>query len=262
MKINKLHLVYFSATGTTYKVLKYISEGFCVDDVEYHNVNKGVEGALVFDGTDVVVFGMPVYAGRIPAVAAEYLEKIRGNRTPAVVVCVYGNRHYDDALLELRDIVTDGGFKVVAAGAFVARHSIFPFLAHNRPDASDRRQAAEFGVNAAAIIDRMNRDVDSFADVEVSGKRPYKPRKVIPLYPSGNRKCDRCGICVVNCPVGAINESTPRKTSKDICISCGRCIYVCPRDARSFGGLKYHIVARRFKKRFTAPRDNEFFYCN
>lgn len=259
-KPGSLHLVYFTATDTTYKVLKYISEGFGIDHPQCHNITKGVDGGLVFGSNDIVLLGMPVYAGRIPAVAADYLKKIEATNTPAVVVCVYGNRHYDDALVELKDIAVDAGFKVVAAGTFIARHSIFPFLANNRPDSSDRQQAKEFGAKAAGIIANQNGSFELFPDIEVFGNRPYKPRKVIPLYPSGNRRCNNCNVCVENCPVGAIDSSTPRKTDENRCISCGRCIHVCPTKARRFGGLKYHIVAHKFKRKFATPRENEFFY--
>lgn len=37
--------------------------------------------------------------------------------TPAIAVCVYGNRDYDDALIELKDAIEANGFKTVAAAA-------------------------------------------------------------------------------------------------------------------------------------------------
>ena len=62
---------------------------------------------------------------------------IHGNNTPAVAVCVYGNRDYDDALLEIKDTLNGNGFRTFAAGAFIGRHCIFPKVAEGRPDASD-----------------------------------------------------------------------------------------------------------------------------
>lgn len=46
----------------------------------------------------------------------------------------------------------------------------------------------------------------------------------------------RCGACVVQCPVCAIDAEDPTKTDADTCISCMRCIDVCPRGAREIGG--------------------------
>ena len=69
--------------------------------------------------------------------AVDAFEKIKGDKTPAVLVCVYGNRNYDDALLELKDISEANGFVPIAAGAFIARHSIFSDVAVGRPDKED-----------------------------------------------------------------------------------------------------------------------------
>ena len=72
-----------------------------------YDITRSAPGAEVTMGDgDLLVVGMPVYSGRIPASALPALRKFRGNGTPAVVVCVYGNRDYDDALLELRKTYT------------------------------------------------------------------------------------------------------------------------------------------------------------
>lgn len=77
---------------------------------------------------DVLLLSMPVYGGFIPKICVPMAEKLKGSSTPAIIFVVYGNRHYDNALLQMKDILTKQGFIVIAAGAFIAEHSIFPQL--------------------------------------------------------------------------------------------------------------------------------------
>jgi len=100
---------------------------------------------------DLAIIGVPVYAGRVPEIAAHRLKEIKGAGTPAVVVAVYGNREFEDALVEMRDIAIAQGFEVVAAGAFIAEHSFstdeLP-IAAGRPDSEGggaRRGSAPAG---------------------------------------------------------------------------------------------------------------------
>ena len=87
---------------------------------------------------------MPSFGGRAPAVAIERLKQISGNGAKCTLVCVYGNRAYEDTLVEMEDAANHCGFQVVAAIAAVAEHSILSQYASNRPDASDEKQLVNF----------------------------------------------------------------------------------------------------------------------
>ena len=47
---------------------------------------------------------MPVYAGRVPALTVERLKGIKTSGVKCVIVAVYGNRAYEDALVEMQDV--------------------------------------------------------------------------------------------------------------------------------------------------------------
>ena len=121
----KVTTIYFSATYTTCRVVEAIAANLSNEVTTYDITNDTSTDVVTIPADELVVVGVPVYAGRVPAMAAERLRRFRGENTPAVVVAVYGNRHYDDAVLELHDIMTEQGFRTVSAGAFVAQHSIF-----------------------------------------------------------------------------------------------------------------------------------------
>lgn len=247
MRLTTINVVYFSATNTTQKVVRTVAGQFAGTIQEY-NITKSVpEKEVILEDDELFIVGMPVYAGRIPAIAAQKLQNFKSTGAPAIIVCVYGNRDYDDALLELKDIVEENGFKVVSAAAFVAQHSIFPKVAHNRPDEKDLFQIKEFALQTAGFL-KLATDITAFSNFEVKGNRPYKIAGKIPLKPKTNRKCNGCGTCIKQCPVKAIPADDPRKTDKDICISCARCITVCPQKARSFGGLLYKVASSKFTK--------------
>ena len=257
MKIEKVNLVYFSATGTTEIVVKAAAKGVDNDQLIYHNITKDKtdeEGTL--GENDLLIVGAPVYAGRLPALAATSIKRFKGSNTPAIIICLYGNRDYDDALLELKDIVSANGFKAISSGLFIGQHSIFKDVATGRPNAADLIEASNLGKATAKLLSSVS-SLAEVAEVEVAGDTPYKPAKRVPLRPKGNNRCIDCGRCAVVCPAGAIKPETPRKTDKKLCISCARCIAECPEDARSFSGFLFNMARSRFIKNHSGYKENE-----
>ncbi|MCC8146673.1 MAG: EFR1 family ferrodoxin, partial [Bacteroidales bacterium] len=252
-------LIYFSATYTTRKIVRLIAEQIGKETTEFDITQTILHTDILFDQNDLLIVGMPVYAGRIPIAAATALQRFKGNNTPAIIVCVYGNRDYDDALLELKEIVEENHFRPISAGAFIAQHSIFPTVGAHRPDETDVLQIRDFAQKSKEVLESIICS-SSFPEITVRGNNPYKTVGSIPLKPKGNRKCNNCGTCVKLCPTQAIPEDFPRQTNKEKCISCGRCIVVCPQKARHFGGILYKIAGNKFTKVNSVRKEPEIFF--
>jgi ferredoxin/flavodoxin len=237
MQQAKTHLIYFSATGTTKKLVQTFGEALGKDCASLDLLRHPLTQELAFSPDEAVVVGVPVYSGRAAPIALESIEHMRGSSTPAAILVAYGNRAYDDALLELKDCLEERGFVVAAAGAFVARHAVFPRYAIGRPDESDlailRALAGKF---AEKIADASRLKPGS---LEVNGKRPYRKPVDMTLYPRANDSCIGCGACAALCPAKVINPENPRAKPAKGCLSCAACIHVCPQHARSFGGFVY-----------------------
>jgi len=250
MDIKTVKLIYFSPTRTTKTILEGIAQGMGTDNVEHIDLtlpDRTIEN-INFSGNDFVIFGMPVYGGRIPAMAADLLEKFKGDSALAAVVVVYGNRAYGDALLELKNIAVEFGFKPVAAGAFIGEHSFsnkeFPIGA-GRPDKDDISETEAFG---KSILDKMQKsnNVDDMAQIDVPGNFPYKdgvtPSKA--AASTDNDACTMCETCATVCPTGAITYEDEVITDNDKCILCCACVKVCPTEAR---GLKVPPLLEKIK---------------
>lgn len=237
MKINRYVLAVFSPTGGTLKVARAICSGFGLEGSEIDLCVEPEPGEI---GENVLLIAaMPVYEGRIREVALRRLRQLRGQQSPAIAVVVYGNREYEDALLELSDTLRESGFVVPAAGAFIAEHSIIRSIAAGRPDAEDLNRAKEFGAQAFAKITTQ----DSARTVTVPGDPAYRNKKrgtgVVPVT---NDCCFSCGTCAAECPVQAIPMDAPNTTT-EACIGCMRCIFVCPRNAREIpGGIRQWLT--------------------
>ena len=143
MEFGKTWAVYFSATGTTKRIVTDLANalsqslGTLREDFDF-TLPAARAAAPAIAPEDFVVFGTPVYAGRVPNVLLKYLTAIEGAGSVALPVSVYGNRDYDDALIELKDILEERVFYVLSAVAFIGEHSFSEVLAKGRPDTSDR----------------------------------------------------------------------------------------------------------------------------
>lgn len=247
-----LHTFFFSPSDTTRKYAKAMTDAFGGESqlIDLTHGSCEIESELI-DG-DTVLLISPVYAGRIPALAADLFRQIDGHGMRAIVAVVYGNRDYDDALLELADIAVNDGFDVIAAGAFIAQHCIFPKVANGRPDASDMAVAADFMERA--------KESDNLDISTIKGNRPYKKPGAVPLQPqTDENECLSCGVCARECPTGAIDPVT-LATDKNKCITCCRCIAVCGSHARKFKGVKYATVSKIFCAQNSKRRGPELFF--
>ena len=255
MQINRVWAVYWSATGTTKRVVKQIAEraaqALDVPLAEYDfTLPEARQDVLSFAAEDLVIFGTPTYAGRVPNVLLKYLATVQGNGAAAVPVVLFGNRAFDDSLIELRDILADNGFVPFAAAAFVGEHSFATTLAAGRPDADDLALAAGFAAQVAARVQTVDADTPSIA---VSGRAReertyYQPRDragnpvdIRKVKPKTNEACDDCGLCAQVCPMGSINPENVREFT-GICIKCGACVKKCPKGAKYYDdpGYLYH----------------------
>lgn len=231
----KAHLLYFSPTGTTKSVLTAIAEGVGMP-IEHHDITlpKGRKNIHEFTEDDLLIVGLPVYSGRIPKLIESHIQKLTGQKTPTVIVAVYGNRDIDDALVEMQDILTEGGFKPIAGAAFIGEHSLISEVAKNRPDPKDLEKASTFG---KAVRKVLQSELLESIELKVRGNRPYRERKPAdPIGPTIGSTCNACGECVAHCPTGALSLDGKVHVDETLCILCHSCQRRCLQKAISFGG--------------------------
>lgn len=241
-----LYSIYFSPTGNSKLAANIIAleRKFFFEEFDVTTVSVEKE----FNSEEYVIFSAPVYGGRLPALAAERFKKFKGNDTKAIICVTYGNRDYDDALLELKDICTAQGFKVVAAAAVVGKHT-YGQIAVDRPDQDDCDQILEFAKKAFEKTEALN---------TVPGNFPYVDEfKRGRFYPLTSDLCNGCGICKAECPAHAIKDDF--KVDGDICISCFRCIDQCPVGAKNMDTEEYQQFAEMFTEKLKEKKENVFF---
>lgn len=229
-----LHFGAFSPTGGTRRVMRALitgtpREGFAIRDFEFTLPEE--RRMRRFTEEDAVVLCAPVYYGRIPTPLQTKLP-FEGNGARALAVVSYGNRAYEDALREWRDVLERHGFKVVGGAAFIAQHSNIPTLAAGRPDERDRGSAAEC---MKTFLAKLASDDDARPTLP-GGDGPYRPYGALTPAPRivDPGRCHLCGNCADNCPMGIIDPLDFVVTDPELCIACRACIKSCPDGARNF----------------------------
>ena len=209
--LQALTMLFFSPTGNTLRAARLLAQGLAEKITEI-DLSLPQGEAMHFGENDTVLIAGPVFGGRMPAYFLERLARFTGNHTKAITAAVYGNRAYEDALLELNDAAQRQGFQVVASAALLAEHSMVRTVAAGRPDQEDQKQISKF---AQAIIKKYDCFFACFFYNEERRKpAPYSCTEGEP-HEEGNVKskkeasgCSDCRVCAAFCTGG-----------------CGRAVY-------------------------------------
>lgn len=259
--MSSINLIYFSPTHTSKKIAQCIGRELDVQVINEFDITKPDFTDLEskrFEN-ELTLMAIPVYKGRLPKEAVARLRKCKANKAPVIVVVVYGNREFDDALLELKDLSIELGFVPIAAAAFIGEHSYSSEdkpIAHNRPDCEDILKAKEFANKVVAKIQNTDE-----SQIKVPGNYPYKELPQAPVMAPGTiaENCSLCGICADVCPVNIIEIKESVITNVEDCIWCCACVKSCPEEARLFdtpfmGQIKDMLFASCSKR-----KEPEFF---
>ena len=262
MKIKAVNLIYFSPTGTSEKIVKAIGQALGVEQIKAFDMTPAtfIDTECLTIENELTIIGIPVYKGRLPEEAITRLKKFKAKNAVVVLVAVYGNRAFEDALIELKDLCLDIGFTPVAAAAFIGEHSYSTesrAIAKDRPDEADLLKARQF---ACEILNRIDR-IDISEALEVPGDTPYKLKVELPTISPQTlvEKCKLCGICSEVCPVNAIEVSLDVQTQAEACIWCCACVKACPQNARVFVHPVITNISNLLVKNCSERKEPEFF---
>lgn len=245
--------MYFSPTGGTKKVADILTKNIC-DGYETIDLCKHAV-SMQLQKEDICLISVPSYGGRVPAVALERLQHISANGAKVILVCVYGNRAWEDTLTELQDTLEQQGFLCVAAVAAVAEHSIFRQFGSGRPDAEDTAQLTDF---AKQLCQKLAAPQSTSLTLDGS-HGTYKVYNGVPFHPQAGDTCTECGLCAKECPADAIDAAHPQNVDTEKCISCMRCVSVCPQQARHCDAALLQMMGEKMAPLLGGRKENHLF---
>lgn len=266
MEVKKVKLIYFSATGTTQKVLESIAQGIAVEDVEHINLTlpTGTQQNIPPFSDELVIIGSPVYGGRLPDDVVSRFKQLKASNALTILIVVYGNRDFEDALLELKNHAIALGFSPVAGGAFIGEHSFaseeLP-IANGRPDRLDVQKAMDFGAKIQEKVTSLQ-SFDDLMDIEIPGRFPYEAdgaRSMAVAPVTRKDRCTVCGTCADMCPTGAISINGSVVTEIEKCIRCCTCIKNCPEGARFIKDEMWKDIANWLNENCSSRKEPQFF---
>ncbi len=266
--------LYFSPTGGGEKIAKAIQHAMDANDHDYQYFLNLTKQSLTDENGTIdenlpVIFTIPVYGGHLPKIARSRFDKVRSAcGQPAILVAVYGNRAFENALVDLEQFVKERGFNPIAAAAFPCEHSYSTDdtpIAVGRPDVLVLKAAEEFGrlvrekilrkdfttINAADLHDEPSPEtsIKNFVSFvkKYQTEQASTPKVFIPEVDKD--KCGECGNCRSVCPADAIGDDF--LTDPALCIKCCACVKSCPEQARSLTSpfarpLSENFSARKF----------------
>lgn len=252
----KIYNLTFSPTGGTKKVADIVSQSISenVESFELCLAQKDLKIPSL-SKEDICLICVPSFGGRVPGVAAERISEIPSAGAKAVLICVYGNRAYDDTLIELQSIAQKAGFECFAMISALAEHSIAREIAKGRPDKDDEAVLKGFGAKIKEKILMKKFDLES----KIPGNPTYKERSKSKFAPETKESCIGCGACVRGCPVSAIDSDNPSSVDGEKCISCLKCTAICPVNAKALNEELQKSIEEKLRKGCSDRKENELF---
>ena len=266
MNIKRICVLYFSPTGGTEKIARLAAGNLAEKlglEPEFIDFTRpeNRQAEYRFQADDLLVMASPVYAGRLPnKLMPEYKAKILGDATPAIPICVFGNRSPDEALRELVLLLEGNGFQIAGAASFAGRHAFSDKVGAGRPDETDQAEIRDFAAQAAA---KLSGDTLPPLELDRSEIGPYytplkedgAPAKFLKARPLTDwSRCSHCGVCARSCPMGSIDRETLEAVG--LCVKCQACVRKCTRRAKFFEDADFLSHVAMLEQNYTRRAEN------
>lgn len=265
--MKQIRVIYYSATGNTLRVLQRLVEdlrrrwALPICWSPYTTPEERAHfGAIEPD--ELVVWGSPVYAGRLPNKLRPFIEEhLHGYSNPTLLVATFGNRSYDNTLAEMQALSTAQHLRVIGAVAMAMPHAFDNAIGEDRPTDEDWKALDCFAQNVDPMTPAIgplpgNPDAPYYRPLR-DDLAPAQFLKAVPEIDS--MLCTGCGECLSECPMGSIRRSEKGVVIEGICIKCGACIKGCPAQALSINDPDYLAHVRMLKTHCQQPAENGYF---
>jgi ferredoxin/flavodoxin len=265
-------IAYCSPAGTTRQVARRIEETISGLGVEVNTLDLGLSGrraafmemiASMEEG-DCLFVGAPVYRDVAAPPVMDFIEALPDVRNGAAVPFVtWGAVTTGVALWEMGRSLQKKGFVLAGAAAVVAEHCMMwqseTASGAGRPDSEDLRKVDAFtrqifdGLRYRKLmpVDLAAIDYQPKHHAKEMKQKIDQPWMIVPKTVDEG-KCTECGICVEQCPVGAVTLA-PYPVFADNCFDCFNCVRLCPEEAidtpLSAEKIENHIAGLKEKYR-------------
>ena len=277
MKIKRVTAAYFSPTGNVGALAEAMTNSLAralgaeAETIDF-TAPSVREKQYEFREEDLLVVGLPVYAGRLPNKILPFVQdNLKGTSTLSLSFVCYGNRAFDDGLSELVYEQLNNGFRPAAAAAFATQHAFATALASGRPAEADLQEAKALAIGLSEAIEKAS-SADDFKVPDVTGNMPpgpyYRPLrmdgepavflKAKPKTDAG--KCTNCGMCARVCSMGSIDSEDTSKVP-GICIKCQACVARCPAEAKYFDDPDFLSHKEMLETHYTEEKPNMIWPC-
>lgn len=211
MNITRLHLIFFSPVFHTRVITRMLGArlnaelGLAETPVE-HDITDYSQASpsLRFGPEDLVILASPVYGGRLPYPCRTASDAVRRRKTPALLVVSYGNRAFEDALLEMKDIVEKQKFLPSRPQPVLQNTALLPSMPQDAPTPMTKRPTPPFPPPSKRSWTAL---------IPVCPIRfPY--RGIIPIVCTGNLPCPRQSTNAVQSAACALRPAPPMPFQK------------------------------------------------
>lgn len=265
ISLNNVTIAYFSGTGGTEYAAKCLEEQFSDKNIEVTKINIAQDQRKPDNKTNLLIILAPVYAFRLASIMERWTKMLPNikEETYASIISVSGGGEVSPntaCRLFCKRILKEKGYRVLYENMLVMP--------------SNFAIQAEESLNLELVRVLPKRIHEIVEDI-IRGKRrqtkPYRLDKFLSVIGKAEHlgagffgwtiyasdKCNRCGVCVRNCPVKNIRMKNGRPKFTFHCIWCMKCIYACPHNALSPRILSFLVLKKGFNIKKMVTKSNQ-----
>lgn len=243
-------LYYFSGTGNTKWVADKFQSIFKTHNIDLKLINIEDKEKVKNESlkkNDFIIVGSPVHAGFPPKIVCNFLDdvKFQNRNTKAIVYSTQGRKSSSMPFF-MAKCLKKRGYKIVVQASITMPHNYY-FSMGKKIDKciieklllnSEKKvkYIVENFINNKIIIESKSEIKIYCSKILCNILKKSMPRLSKSI--SSTQECNKCGLCLMNCPQNNITFENGHAIFHSKCILCMRCIHICPVNAIRYKNKK------------------------